>query len=120
MNDEEDETKPNVLTDDEDSNAESFYQNDYPSDEDAGAFSEQDSLEEEMKVMFLMMGLDSKVMMNILIMKNWKILMLKTTIMKKKKKQIMKMNLVGLNAISFSSLILMIPSRYIEIKYLVN
>lgn len=47
MNDEEDETKPNVLTDDEDSNAESFYQNDYPSDEDAGAFSEQDSLEEE-------------------------------------------------------------------------
>ncbi|CAX40752.1 uncharacterized protein IWR1 (Interacts With RNA polymerase II) homologue, putative [Candida dubliniensis CD36] len=47
MNDEEDETKPNVLTDDEDSNAESFYQNDYPSDEDAGAFSEQDSLEED-------------------------------------------------------------------------
>lgn len=39
--------KPSVLTDDEDSNAESFYQNDYPSDEDAEGLQELNSFEDE-------------------------------------------------------------------------
>ncbi|KAI5956051.1 hypothetical protein KGF57_003537 [Candida theae] len=39
--------KPGVLTDDEDSNAESFYQNDYPSDEDAEGLQELNSFEDE-------------------------------------------------------------------------
>ncbi|ODV82274.1 DUF1762-domain-containing protein [Suhomyces tanzawaensis NRRL Y-17324] len=39
VSDEED-NKPVVLSDDEDSNAEDFYQNDYPSDEDAGVYSD--------------------------------------------------------------------------------
>lgn len=48
----DDEVKSDVASDDEDSNAESFYQNDYPEDEDAGALSEtyesEDELEETM------------------------------------------------------------------------
>lgn len=48
----DDEVNSNVASDDEDSNAESFYQNDYPEDEDAGALSEtyesEDDLEETM------------------------------------------------------------------------
>ncbi|KAK6458377.1 uncharacterized protein RJT20DRAFT_31306 [Scheffersomyces xylosifermentans] len=45
--DEDELNKPTVFSDDEDSNAEDFYQNDYPSDEDAGAFSETNSLGNE-------------------------------------------------------------------------
>lgn len=36
-----------IVSDDEDSNAESFYQNDYPEDEDAGMFSESHELDDE-------------------------------------------------------------------------
>ncbi|KAG5417981.1 hypothetical protein I9W82_004309 [Candida metapsilosis] len=45
--DADDMKKPSVLTDDEDSNAESFYQNDYPSDEDAEGLQELNSFEDE-------------------------------------------------------------------------
>lgn len=45
--DQDETNKPTVFSDDEDSNAEDFYQNDYPSDEDAGAYSETNSFEVE-------------------------------------------------------------------------
>ncbi|KAG7660617.1 uncharacterized protein J8A68_005883 [[Candida] subhashii] len=46
MNNEEDnKSGAEVMTDDEDSNAESFYQNDYPSDEDAGVYSDTNNIE---------------------------------------------------------------------------
>lgn len=44
QSDDDDTGKPPILSDDEDSNAEDFYQNDYPSDEDAGVFSESNSV----------------------------------------------------------------------------
>lgn len=44
QSDDDDTRKPAILSDDEDSNAEDFYQNDYPSDEDAGAYSESNSI----------------------------------------------------------------------------
>lgn len=40
QSDDENEKTNRLFSDDEDSNAESFYQNDYPSDEDAGAYSD--------------------------------------------------------------------------------
>ncbi|KAK6198053.1 uncharacterized protein RJT21DRAFT_54243 [Scheffersomyces amazonensis] len=44
QSDDEDVDPTTVFSDDEDSNAEDYYQNDYPSDEDAGAYSETNSL----------------------------------------------------------------------------
>mmetsp|Transcript_9166 Transcript_9166/g.11453 ORF Transcript_9166/g.11453 Transcript_9166/m.11453 type:complete len:360 (-) Transcript_9166:642-1721(-) len=46
QSDEEHDKTNNMFSDDEDSNAESFYQNDYPSDEDAGAYSDTYTEEE--------------------------------------------------------------------------
>lgn len=48
-----DDDKDSVYSDDEDSNAESFYQNDYPEDEDAGAFSETYDDDEDVPVMIM-------------------------------------------------------------------
>lgn len=47
QSDEDDDPTRSLYSDNEDSNAESFYQNDYPSDEDAGVLSETFSVSEE-------------------------------------------------------------------------
>ncbi|CUM53842.1 uncharacterized protein AC631_00236 [Debaryomyces fabryi] len=59
QSDEENEKTNNLFSDDEDSNAESFYQNDYPSDEDAGAYSDTYT-EEEIEVIQLQDGQDGQ------------------------------------------------------------
>lgn len=47
MHSDDEDLAKGVLSDDEDSNAESFYQNDYPEDEDAGAYSDTYADEED-------------------------------------------------------------------------
>lgn len=59
QSDEEKNKTNNMFSDDEDSNAESFYQNDYPSDEDAGAYSDTYT-EEDIEIIQLQDGQDSQ------------------------------------------------------------
>lgn len=47
MHSDDEDLAKGILSDDEDSNAESFYQNDYPEDEDAGAYSDTYADEED-------------------------------------------------------------------------
>lgn len=59
QSDEENDKTNKLFSDDEDSNAESFYQNDYPSDEDAGAYSDTYT-EEEIEIVQLPDGQDGQ------------------------------------------------------------